>query len=103
LKDPRVPLGNHHHPYREAFVCPQGVFDFVLTDPREPENPRGYQIYTGKRLLIPSGIDHVVQGREGSVLMGFGSVPFDPKKLIGSRPEALEVLTDELRKIREGY
>ena len=49
----------------------------------------------GSRLLIPSYVAHRVIGKAGSVLMCWGSVEFDPARLIGLKdyPDLLKALS----------
>ena len=92
--EPNSKLGGHHHDYIEMFVVPVGEFKFVLLDPEDSKNPQVYNLYTGNRIVIPEGIDHVIKGDKNSVLMAFGNVEFDPKRLIPSEKTVLETLLD---------
>jgi hypothetical protein len=84
-------LGKHFHDYHEFFFTPTGEFDMRLVDMTDLQTAR-YTLKKGDRLFIPQGIGHIVTGRRGDVLMCFGTVPFDPKRLIPCSKEALEKL-----------
>ena len=84
-------LGNHYHDYKELFFTPTGEFDFRLVDIDDLAT-RKYTLKAGDRLLIPEGIGHVATGKIGNVLIGYGNVRFNPKRLIPCSKEALETL-----------
>ena len=84
-------LGNHHHDFREVYFTPTGGFDVRLVDIETLES-RKYTLKSGSRLLIPEHISHLVTASSGSVLLVYGDVPFDPKRLIQSPDNVLEVL-----------
>ena len=84
-------LGKHFHDYLEVFFTPTGEFDFRLVDLDDLET-RKYSLNAGGRILIPEGVGHIVTGNKNNVLMGYGSIPFDPKRLIPCSKEALEKL-----------
>ena len=91
-------LGGHQHNYDEAFFVPSGQFRFSLVDPREPNNPRNYGIFTGNRIFIPAYIDHVVIGNKGSVLMGYGTVKYNPNRTTVTEREVLKILQGEAKR-----
>lgn len=91
-------LGNHHHNYREVFFIPEGDLKIVLADPRDPDNIFDYRLRGGSRILIPAGLDHVVKGKKGSIIMGWGTKEFSPKGLIPTESSLLEKLVAELNK-----
>ena len=96
INDSSSILGNHHHDYKEAFFVPGGNIEFVLVDPEEPRNPQTCQVSYGGRLLIPPYIDHTIKGKKGSILLGYGSVPYDPKRSFSSEKKVLDTLLSQL-------
>jgi len=99
LKQGGLELGNHYHDYEEIFFTPTGEFSFGLVDLDDFET-REYSLKAGNRILIPEGIGHIVIGKSAeNVLMGYGSVPFDPKRLIRCEGRALETLASLYKKV----
>ncbi|MBI2042802.1 hypothetical protein HYT25_00235 [Candidatus Pacearchaeota archaeon] len=91
LSQDGLELGNHYHDYKELFFTPTGEFDFKLIDIDDFAMKR-FLLKRGDRLLIPEGIGHVVTGKSGNVLMGYGNVRFNPKRLIPCSRETLQSL-----------
>ena len=98
INQPNLELGKHHHDYWEVFFTPTGGFKFSLADSEDVGNPRSYNLEVGDRLVIPAYIDHIVRGEKNSVLLSYGNVPFDPKRLIPSEANVLEAILAELNK-----
>lgn len=92
-------LGQHHHNYREVFFIPTGDLKIVLADPRDPDNIFDYGLHGGSRILIPAGLDHVVKGKKGSVIMGWGTKEFSREGLIPTEESLLENLVEKLNKL----
>jgi mannose-6-phosphate isomerase-like protein (cupin superfamily) len=92
-------LGKHHHDYEEVFFIPSGILDFLLIDPENPKQISKIKLDSGKRLFIPKGVDHLTfnKGNNPAILMGYGNVPFDPKRLIPSNGEVLKILLSEAK------
>ena len=86
-------LGNHYHNYEEVFFTPTGGFDFGFVDQEDLET-RTYHLESGSRIFIPRDVGHVVTGKPENILMGYGNVPFDPKRLIQCSEKALEALAN---------
>lgn len=84
-------LGNHYHDYQEVYFTPTGGLTFRLCDIGTKESAR-YELNPGDRLFIPSETAHAVIGRKDAILLGFGNVEFDPKRLIAYNDEIREVL-----------
>jgi len=82
MEDGTLELGKHFHPYREMFFTPTGGFDFRLVDVDAPENKRSIQLDAGSRIVIPPRIAHKWVAKKGSVIIGFGDVPFDPSLMM---------------------
>ncbi|MBI3623520.1 hypothetical protein HY212_05585 [Candidatus Pacearchaeota archaeon] len=74
-------LGLHYHDYNELYFTPTGGFDVRFVD-NEDLAAKRYQLGPGARLLIPREISHMVTAHKGDVLAVYGTVPFDPKRLI---------------------
>ncbi len=91
IKQTGLQLGNHHHDYSEVFFTPTGDLEFLFTDKNFPKDVREFSMNQGSRLFIPEDIDHRVIGSKGAILMGYGNVQFDPKRLISSSSEVLKV------------
>ena len=101
--DEKLELAKHHHNFNEVFFSPNGGFTFALADINDPNEIRTYTLEKGSRLYLPIYTAHLALGLENSVLLGFGDVPFDPKKLIPSDPKLIEKLREELfKKLRKG-
>ena len=84
-------LGKHYHNYEEVFFTPTGEFNFRFVDQGDLET-REYTLGPGSRIFIPRDVGHIVTGRPGNVLMGYGNVPFDSDRLIACPEKALEAL-----------
>jgi len=91
ISAPNLSLGGHHHDYHEIFFTPTGGFDFRLVD-NESKKRKDYVLAKGSRILIPPYVTHMVNGEEGSVLMGFGNQKFTPEGLIKSNEDILAIL-----------
>ncbi len=86
-------LGKHHHDYSEVFFTPTGGFDFYVADSEDFQQAYRFVLNSGSRVLLPENVDHVVIGSSGAVLMGYGNIEFDPKRLFPSSKEVLESLS----------
>ena len=84
-------LGNHYHDYQEVFFTPTGIFDFRFVDLEDLET-RKFTLNAGSRILIPERIGYVITGNKGSILIGYGNVPFNLKRLISCPQEAIEAM-----------
>lgn len=90
ISEENLELGLHFHDYNELYFTPTGGFDVRFVDNEDLATQR-YTLRPGSRLLIPQEVTHMVTARKGSILLVYGTVPFDPKRLI--RPEDNRILT----------
>jgi len=81
ISEDNLQLGLHYHDYNELYFTPTGGFDVRFVD-NEDLATRRYNLHPGSRLLIPQEVSHMVTADKGSVLLVYGTVPFDPKRLI---------------------
>lgn len=98
INRPNLKLGNHFHDYQEVFFTPTGDFYFTFVDKENLENSVTYELQRGQRILIPENVPHVVVGKKDSVLLGYGNVQFDPKRLITPTESVLEALSRKSKK-----
>ncbi len=87
-----LPLGGHHHDFEELYFAVTSGFEVHLLDIENTERRGSFNMAPGSRLLIPSYTAHRVIAQPNAVLMVYGSVPFDPARIIKSPPEVLEKL-----------
>ena len=98
INQQNLKLGNHFHDYQEVFFTPTGGFYFTFVDRDNVKNSATFELIRGSRILIPENMPHVVVGKENSVLLGYGNVQFDPKRLIIPDESVLEALSKNSRK-----
>ena len=84
INQERAVLGNHYHNYDEVFFTPTGGFALTLADIDadidDTERVQKFTLIEGSRIFIPSYVAHRVVAEKGSVLIGFGSMEFSPKR-----------------------
>src|SRR3989344_6245728 len=81
ILDDNVILGEHYHDYTEVFFTPTGGFNFMLADIDKLEDTKKFVLSRGSSILIPSRVAHRVFCKKNSVLIGFGSIKFDPGRI----------------------
>ena len=84
-------LGGHFHDYTQVFFTLTGIFDFKLIDIDNLETKR-YSLAPGSRIVIPEKVGHIIKGGKENILIGYGSVPFNPERSIPCSKQLLNIL-----------